>query len=90
MSPVASRPPLLEPVHVEPGQRELTLRLPRTADIAARAGGTETHTSTSCPPPASTRATRRGPPRREPAPGPMGALFTNTEDFTGTSAAGRT
>ena len=42
--------PLRQTVRIEPGQRELTLRIRRVADMAADGWCPATRTSTSCPP----------------------------------------
>jgi hypothetical protein len=76
--------PLQESIRVEPGQRELTLRLSRTADMAAAgwwSGDSHVHFLST----AGAQLEQRGEDLRvvNLLQAQWGALFTNTEDFTG-------
>ena len=76
--------PLQETIHLEPGQRELTLRLTRTADMAAAGwwdGDSHVHFLST----AGAQLEQRGEDLRvvNLLQAQWGALFTNTEDFTG-------
>ena len=76
--------PLQSTVRVEPGQRELTLRISRTADMAAAgwwSGDSHVHFLST----AGAQLEQRGEDLRvvNLLQAQWGALFTNTEDFSG-------
>jgi hypothetical protein len=79
--------PLRTSVHIEPGQRELTLRLRRVADLAAGgwwSGDSHVHFLST----AGAQLEQLGEDLRvvNLLQSQWGALFTNTEDFTGRPA----
>jgi hypothetical protein len=79
--------PLHTSVHIEPGQRELTLRLRRIADLAADgwwSGDSHVHFLST----AGAQLEQLGEDLRvvNLLQAQWGALFTNTEDFTGRPA----
>lgn len=76
--------PLQQTVHLESGQRELTLRIARTTDMAASgwwSGDSHVHFLST----AGAQLEQRGEDLRvvNLLQAQWGALFTNTEDFTG-------
>lgn len=80
--------PLRETVRIEPGQRELTLRIRRTTDMAATgwwSGDSHVHFLST----AGAQLEQQGEDLRvvNLLQAQWGALFTNTEDFTGHASA---
>ncbi|MGW5362940.1 CehA/McbA family metallohydrolase [Actinopolymorpha pittospori] len=80
--------PLRETVRIEPGQRELTLRIRRTTDMAAAgwwSGDSHVHFLST----AGAQLEQQGEDLRvvNLLQAQWGALFTNTEDFTGRVSA---